>query len=103
MSAASRTGNLDLTSRVVASKDQVSSEVDNETVILSLTTGEYYGLNVVASHIWSLIQQERSLREVRDVLMEAYDGIDEDGCTTQVIAVINDMLEMGLIERVGAS
>lgn len=100
MSAASRTGSLDLTSRVVASKDQVSCAVDDETVILSLRTGEYYGLNVVAAHIWTLIQEERSLRDVRDVLLHTYDGIDEAACTTQVIAVINDMLEMGLIERI---
>lgn len=99
MNTGSRTDRLELASRIVASRDQVSCPVDGETVILSLKTGEYYGLNSVAAHIWTLIQEARTVWEVRDTLLDAYEGIDEETCTAQVLTALNDMLAMELIER----
>ncbi len=98
MSAAGRSG-LTLAARVVASTDQVSCEVANETVILSLTTGEYYGLNTVAASIWELLQQPRSVEEVRDSLLVIYEGVDEASCTEQVLETVTEMLAIGLVKR----
>lgn len=88
---------LGLDSRLVASREQVSCEIDDETVILSLRTGEYYGLNAVAARIWELLQEERCVAEVRDALLQAYE-VDEATCTAQMLAVLHDMLRMELVE-----
>jgi hypothetical protein len=90
---------ISLQSRIAASAEQVSCRVEDETVILSLRTGEYYGLNPVAACIWELLQEERSVSELRDALLGMYD-VDEATCTEQTLAVLRDMQDMELLEVV---
>ncbi len=92
---------IGLQSRLVASTEQVSCEIDDETVILSLRTGEYYGLNPVAAQIWQLLQEEQTVADVRDALLREYD-VDEGTCTEQVFAVLREMLRMQLLDMRGA-
>jgi len=100
MAAARNPDVIELHTRMTACSDQVSCKVEDETVILSLRTGEYYGLNPVAAHIWDLLQQqERSVAEVRDALLAIYD-VDEATCTDQVITVLRDMQSMELLDIV---
>ena len=42
---------------VVASPDQVSSDLAGEIVMLNLASGTYYGLDEVGARIWNLVQQ----------------------------------------------
>jgi len=91
---------VQLDSTVRATPDHVSAEVEGETVILSLTTGEYYGLNTVAAHIWRLIQEPRRVSDVRDELLDYYTDIDEATCTSELLHVLDDMLRMKLVEEV---
>ncbi len=97
MAAARNPDVIELHTRMTACSDQVSCKVEDETVILSLRTGEYYGLNPVAATIWELLQQERSVAEVRDTLLGMYD-VDEATCTDQVLAVLRDMQSMELLK-----
>lgn len=97
MSASQDRSVIELHTRMTACSDQVSCRVEDETVILSLRTGEYYGLNPVAATIWDLLQQERSVAEVRDTLLGMYD-VDEATCTDQVLTVLRDMQSMELLD-----
>jgi hypothetical protein len=45
---------------VVATKDQVSSDLGGEVAILDLKAGVYYGLDTVGARIWNLIQEPRA-------------------------------------------
>ena len=83
---------------VVASPQQVSCDVDNEAVMLSMHDGEYYGLNEVAASIWRLIQQPRTLLQIRDALLSEYDGIDADECERAVTQFVSKMIGLNLIE-----
>ena len=58
---------------VVATQDQVSADLQGEAAILKLSSGIYYGLNPVGARIWELIQEPRSVREVRDTLTAEYE------------------------------
>lgn len=91
---------MQLESTVRANPEHVSAEVEGETVILSLTTGEYYGLNSVAAHIWRLIQEPRRVVEVRNDLLTFYEGIDAETCTAELLHVLTDMVAMHLVEDV---
>jgi len=72
-------------SRIVAAKNQMSCDLAGETAILNLSNGTYYGLNPLASRVWTLIQQPVSLRDLRDALLAEYDvdeaTLDADLCT----------------------
>ncbi len=50
---------------VVVSKNQISSDLVGEAVILDLSTSVYYGLNQVGCSVWNPIQQQKTLQEVR--------------------------------------
>lgn len=89
---------LSLDTMVLASPQQVSCDVASEAVLLSMRDGEYYGLNEVAASIWRLIQQPRTVLEIRDALLEEYDDIDADECERAVIGFLGEMISLNLVE-----
>jgi hypothetical protein len=67
---------LALSSRVAIRSDVLARTVGDETVILDLASGSYFGLNPVGSRIWKLIgatQGGRALDDVRDAMLALYD------------------------------
>jgi len=62
-----------LESEVVISNDVVSRELEGEAVILNLASGTYFGLDPVGTRIWSLVQEDGSLRRVFEILQQEYD------------------------------
>ena len=59
-------------SSVVATKEQVSSELAGEAVILDRKSGVYYGLNSVGASIWNLVHGPQTVNEIRDTLLTEY-------------------------------
>jgi hypothetical protein len=62
-----------LTDRIEVSSDVVAREVGNETMLLNLTTGTYFGLDAVGGRFWHLLDEGKSPLEARDALLEEYD------------------------------
>ena len=58
---------------VVAVSEQVSCPLGDESAILNLKNSVYYGVNPVAATVWKLVQQPRSVDELRDALVDEYD------------------------------
>ena len=48
---------------VVASPDQISSDLGDEAVILNLKSGVYHGLNEVGAKVWAFIQQAKKWKK----------------------------------------
>ena len=82
---------------VVAAKDQVSTDLAGETVILSLDSGVYYGLDAVGARIWSLIEEPRTLNEIRDAILEEYE-VEPGRCERDIVALLEQLADAGLIE-----
>jgi len=59
------------------SSDAVDSEVGDETVILHLKSGTYFGLDPVGTRIWGLLKQALSPGDICARLATEYD-IDRD-------------------------
>jgi hypothetical protein len=79
---------------------QVSCELDDEAVILSLKDGLYYGLNPVAARIWGLVQEKpRTFGSICALLTREYD-VAEDRCEREVRILMNRLIEWSLIEVV---
>ena len=85
-------------SRVVASRDLVACEVADEVVILSLRTGEYHGLNPVAASLWALIQEPTSVGELRDSLLQEFEGVAPETCEREILGALSRLRELGLIQ-----
>ncbi|HEY9621775.1 MAG TPA: PqqD family protein [Crinalium sp.] len=84
-------------SLVVATKEQVSSELAEEIVILNLKSGTYYGLNPVGARVWTLIQEPKTVDEIRSSILEEYE-IDVDTCDRDIKALLEELATSGLIE-----
>jgi hypothetical protein len=90
-------GSLSANSIVVMAQEQISCPLGEESAILNLKNSMYYGLDPVGARVWSLLQQPRSIREVRDALLSEYE-VEADQCETDLLALLEKMLSEGLIE-----
>lgn len=57
---------------LIVSPDAAESAVGDETVILHLVNGTYYGLDAVGTRIWSLLKQRMPGSEICRTLAEEY-------------------------------
>ena len=82
---------------VVASSDQVSSDLAGETVLLSMTTAHYYGLADVGARIWSLVQKPTPVSEICTMIAREYD-VSPTQCQADVVRFLEELVTHGLVE-----
>lgn len=88
---------LSTDTRVGPAPDQISCDLNGEAVILNLKSGVYYGLDEVGARVWKLIEEPRTLHEIRDELVQEYD-VSPEQCEADVRGLLARMLDEGLIE-----
>ena len=74
----------------------VARQVADETVLLDLESGTYYGLDLVGTRVWQLLQDGRSVGEVCDVLVEEYE-VERTELEADIDALIADLIEKKLV------
>jgi len=82
---------------IAASRDQVSCDLAGEAAILNLKNSQYYGLNPVGALLWSMVQQPSTIGAIRDAIVKTY-AIDAPQCERDVIALVEELAEEGLVE-----
>lgn len=88
---------LSLESRVVASSGPIHAELDDETVILDLEAGVYYGVYGVGTRIWQLLQERRTVAEILERLVEEFD-VERTRAREDLLAHLEKLAEQGLVE-----
>jgi hypothetical protein len=86
---------LDIPEQVMA------RQVGEETVILDLASGTYFGLDAVGARIWQLASEGRTLEEVCAVLVEEYD-VGAQQLERDVDELANELAAHGLVRRLAA-
>ena len=87
---------------VVATSEQVSCPLGEESAILNLKNSVYYGVNPVATSVWKLIQQPKSIGELRDALVEEYE-VEPERCEQDLLTLLDKMRDEGLIDVRGTA
>lgn len=87
---------------VEAKKEQISTDLGGEVVILGLESGQYYSLNDVGTRIWDLVQGPKTVFELRDTIVGEYD-VEPERCEQDVLEVLKHMASEGLIEVTSGS
>lgn len=87
---------------VVASPDQVASDLAGETVLLGLRTARYYGLADVGARIWDLLRDPISVSAICETIAREYE-VTPERCEADVLRFLEDMAEQELIEVRGGS
>ena len=93
---------LSVSSRVVATSEHVSCELDGEAVILSLDDAVYYGLNETGFAIWNLMQKPTFVWEIRDEIVRQFQ-IESDICEKDLLNLLGQLKESSLLQIVGPS
>jgi hypothetical protein len=88
---------MDAATRVAAARDQVSVEVEGEAVILSLSDGVYYGLDPVGARVWQLMEQPRTVAELRDAVVAEWE-VDAPTAERDLLELLADLAARGLVE-----
>ncbi len=70
----------------------VASDIDGETVMMSIENGEYYGLDDIGSRIWELIEKPVKVSDLIDTLLERFD-VDRETCKKDVLKFLNELNE----------
>jgi hypothetical protein len=82
--------------KLMVSPNAVARQVGDETVILHLGSGTYFGLDAVGARIWELIGKGKSLNEICDAVLDEYDVSRED-LERDMDMLIKDLLEKDLV------
>ena len=82
---------------VTAVRDQLTSGLDGEAVVLDVNSGKYFGFEAVGARIWELLQQPRKVSEIRDAMLREY-HVDLAECERDLLAFLQHIQEAGLIE-----
>lgn len=88
---------LSLRSVVVATSDQVSCGLGQESAILNMKNSVYYGMNAVGTRVWNMIVEPRSVVQLRDALLDEYE-VDPARCEQDLLQLLEQMRTEGLIE-----
>ena len=76
----------------------MSRLVDDETVLLDLASGMYFGLDGVGKRIWESVSEGNSLADTAAVITSEYE-VEEEQALKDVIAFASDLVERGLLAR----
>ncbi|HPC04738.1 MAG TPA: PqqD family protein [Syntrophales bacterium] len=71
--------------------------VDDDGVLLNLTTGYYYTLNEVGRFFWESLDGRKKLSEIHGDLLEQYD-VDGGEARRDLLELVEDLRKEGLVE-----
>lgn len=88
---------LSARSSIVAVRDTVFSDLGGEIAVLSMRSGEYFGLNEVGAFVWSLIQARTTFDELCRAVEHEYD-VAAERCRRDLAELIGELHANELVE-----
>lgn len=85
--------------RVVASNQQVSCPVDDGVAVLDLRTNTYFALDAVGAVVWAQLAAPATIDALVAAVTAQYD-VDVATATTDVVALVESLIEAGLAQVV---
>ena len=87
---------MDLETRPTIPPQVMSRVVGDDTVLLDLVSGMYFGVDGVAKRIWESISEGRNLGETAEVIASEYE-VDEAQAEADVLQFVGELMERGLL------
>ena len=84
---------------VVQTANLLSSELDGDTVLMSVTQAAYYGMDSTAQRIWNKIAEPHRVSVLCEQLIADY-AVDRSTCEQDVCAFLAELYKEGLIQVV---
>jgi len=84
---------------IVRAEKLLATDLDDETILMSIEQGAYYGMEQTARRIWEIIETPHTVAELCHKLSEEYD-VDSETCRRDVIGYLEELSNEGLIKLV---
>jgi hypothetical protein len=88
---------LTLNSIIQRDSEVISAEADQDLIMVSVATGNYYGISTVAREIWDAIERPKRVSDLVDDLTASYE-IDSFSCEEQTLSFLEALLDEGLLQ-----
>ncbi len=88
---------MDLNKTIIISDTVYAQEVDDEMVLLDMTSENYFGLDAVGCDIWQLLQDGETLQQAQDALLEMYD-VDPEVLVKDFLDFVEKLRDSGLVK-----
>jgi len=82
--------------RYVRARELMEADVDDELVALDPQGGLCFGFNQVATSVWKLLDQPRSLTDLQSSLSEEYE-VTPAQCREEVQSLLDDLVAKDLV------
>lgn len=93
---------MNLTDKVTIPAQVMARQVGEETVILDLASGTYFGLDAVGARIWQLLTEGRSSAEVCDTMLAEFE-VSRDEFERDLFDLLSTLADKGLIQYSASS
>jgi len=90
---------MQLSSNVVRTEGMMTARVDEDIVILNISTNSYVSLDLVGRRIWELIEKSIRIEEVSQILFREFQGTKEE-IITDVMIFLTELEGDGLVRVV---
>lgn len=87
---------MNLTDKIVIPDQVMTRQVGDETVILDLGRGMYFGLDPVGTRIWQLLAEGCTLGNICDRLHMEYD-VDRTVLVQDTVRLLQELRDRGLV------
>jgi hypothetical protein len=78
----------------------LEADLGDELMALDAEGGNCFGFNSVATDVWRQLASPKSFGEIHESLLAGYD-VERDQCAADLRELLDDLVEKGLIRRVG--
>jgi hypothetical protein len=73
------------------------SEIDGEAVMLDVTSGKYFNLNVVGNSVWQHIESPKTISSICQNICDQY-AVDSASCEADVARFVGELVDSGIVE-----
>jgi hypothetical protein len=88
---------LDLETRLSVPQQVMSRLVEDETVLLDIASGTYFGLDGVGKRIWENVADGLSLGDIATVITAEFE-VDDSQAQSDVIDFATELVDRGLLD-----
>ncbi len=88
---------IDLKATIARNDDIIFSDMGEETVMMSVDKGEYYGLDPVGRRIWELLDKPTQVAVIRDYLCAEY-NVTVEQCVTDIMPFLDQLVEKEILK-----
>lgn len=75
----------------------LSTRVEEDAILLPVGSNAFYRLDAIGCRIWDLLEQPRSLVEIRDLLVLEYE-VAQKQCEADVRQLLDDLIDARLVQ-----